>query len=83
MCFPRSLRMNTAAHTRVRLIEELLELVRGRANVLVLDIDSRDDWRESYDTRVPVLELDGQVLCEYSLDRDLVLTALSGLAEAG
>ena len=65
------------------LIEELLELVRGLANVRVLDIDSRDDWRETYNTRVPVVELDGHVLCEYALDRELVLTALSNLAEAG
>ncbi len=65
------------------LIEESLGLVRGRANVRVLDIDSRDDWRETYDTRVPVVELDGHILCENTLDRDLVLTALSKLAEAG
>ena len=65
------------------LIEELLELVRGLANVRVLDIDSRDDWRETYNTRVPVVELDGHVLCEFTLDRELVLTALSNLAEAG
>ncbi len=65
------------------LIEELLELVRGRANVRVLDIDSRANWRDAYDTRVPVVELDGHVLCEYTLDRDRVLTALSKLAEAG
>jgi Glutaredoxin-like domain (DUF836) len=65
------------------LIEELLELVRGLADVRVLDIDSRDDWRETYNTRVPVVELDGHVLCEYTLDRELVLTALSNLAEAG
>jgi len=65
------------------LIEDLLGLVQGRAKVRVLDIDSRDDWRLAYDTRVPMVELDGHVLCEYTLDRDLVLTALSRLAEAG
>ena len=64
------------------LIEELLELARGRANVRVLDIDSRDDWRDAYDTRVPAVELDGHILCEYTLDSDLVLTALSKLADA-
>ena len=65
------------------LIEDLLSLVRGRANVLVLDIDSREDWRQTYDTRVPVVELNGLVLCEYTLDPNAVLTALSKLAEAG
>jgi len=63
------------------LIEELLTLLHGRAEVRVHDIESRADWRQAYDTRVPVVELDGAVLCEYSLDRDRVLTALSGLAD--
>ena len=65
------------------LIEELLVLVRGRAKVCVLDIDSRDDWRQSYDARVPVLEMGGEVLCEYSLQPQCVLAALSKLAEPG
>jgi len=63
------------------LIEELLTLVRGRATVTVQDIDTRDDWRESYDVRVPVVELDGVMLCEHSLDRERILSALSDLAE--
>ena len=63
------------------LIEELLSLTRGLATVTVQDIDTRDDWRESYDIRVPLGELDGVVLCEYTLDRESILGALSGLAE--
>jgi hypothetical protein len=65
------------------LIEELLDLLHGRAEVQVHDIDSRADWRQEYDVRVPVVELDGSVLCEYSLDRARVLKALSGLADRG
>ncbi len=65
------------------LIEELLALLYGRAEVCVHDIDSRADWRQEYDVRVPVVELDGSVLCEYSLDRARVLKALSGLADRG
>ncbi len=65
------------------LIEELLVLLHGRAEVQVHDIDSRADWRQEYDVRVPVVELDGSVLCEYSLDRARVLKALSGLADRG
>ena len=63
------------------LIEELLMLVRGRATVTVHDIDTRDDWRDKYDVRVPVVELGGVMLCEYSLDRERILSALSDLAE--
>ncbi len=65
------------------LIEDLLNLTRGRADVRVHDVDSRPDWRQNYDIRVPVVELDGAVLSENSLDRDRVLEALAGLAEQG
>lgn len=65
------------------LIEELLPMLQGRAELQVCDIDSRDDWREAYDLRVPVVELNGETLCQYSLDRDKILQALSGLAERG
>jgi hypothetical protein len=51
------------------LLDELLPLVRGRARVEVLDIDLAARLREIYGTRIPVVELDGRVLCEYRLDR--------------
>ena len=62
------------------LIEELLEFVNRRATLRVHDIDSRADWQEEYNVRVPVVELDGQVLCEFKLDRDAVNRALARLA---
>lgn len=65
------------------LIEDLLVLLRGRAEVRVHDIDSRLDWLQKYDVRVPVVELDAEVLCEYSLDRDRILGALERLADQG
>ena len=57
------------------LIEQLLPLTRGRIDVEVRDIDSRDDWRERFDVRVPVVAYGDDVICEYHLDRD----ALDGL----
>lgn len=65
------------------LIEELLPLLRGQAELVVRDIDTRADWLDAYDTRVPVVEMDGRVLCQYSLDRDNLQRALSELAERG
>ncbi len=65
------------------LIEDLLILLRGRAEVRVHDVHSRVDWLQKYDIRVPVVELDGAVLCEVSLDSDRVLGALAGLADQG
>lgn len=50
------------------LIEALLPLVRGRFELDIRDIDSREDWRAAYDVRVPVVEYDGECLCQYQLD---------------
>ena len=63
------------------LVEELLELVQGRARVDVHDIDSRPDWREAYDVRIPVVELNGEPICQYKLDRDAVNRALAQVAD--
>ena len=54
------------------LIEELVPLLRDQLHLEVRDIDSREDWRERYDSRVPVVEFDGRLVCEYTLDRDAV-----------
>ena len=59
------------------LIEELLELNLGRMQVEVRDIDSREDWRDAYDTRVPVVKYDGELICQYHLDRDALADILS------
>ena len=49
------------------MVEELLALARGRCEIDVRDVDTRDDWREAYGLRVPVLTWDGQELCEFEL----------------
>jgi len=59
------------------LIEELAPLLRGRAGLEVRDVDERSDWRERYGESVPVVELDGVLLCRYQLDRDAVAKALA------
>ena len=63
-------------HLCEELIEALLPLTRGRAAIDVRDVDSRDAWRERFGLRIPVVEFDGEVLCEYRLDRAAVLRAL-------
>ncbi len=60
------------------LIEEIAPLLRGKATLEVLNIDSRSDWQAAYDTRVPVVEFDGRFLCELTLDRAALHRALSG-----
>ena len=59
------------------LIEELLPLVSGRLEIVVHDIDSREDWKREYDARVPVVEYDGELICQYHLDRDALARLLS------
>ena len=63
-------------HLCEQLIEELLPLIRGRFELEVCDVDTRDDWREAYDTIVPVLEYDGEPICQYHLDRDALARIL-------
>ena len=65
------------------LLEELMPLIRGRARLVLRDIDTRQDWRDAYNERVPVLEFDGRTLCEYRLDKEKLQAALSALAEQG
>lgn len=59
------------------LIEQLMPLLRGKADVLIHDIDTRPDWSKKYDIRVPVLEIEGQVVSEFRLDYDAVSGALN------
>ncbi len=59
------------------MIDELLPLVRGRFEIVVHDIDSREDWKRKYNTRIPVLEYDGEQICQYHLDRGAITRILS------
>jgi hypothetical protein len=65
-------------HLCEQLIEEIAPLLRGRARLEVLDIDSRADWQAAYGTRVPVVEIDGRFICEQRLDRAALHRVLSG-----
>ncbi len=37
------------------------------------DVDSRKEWRDRYGHRVPVLVLQGQVLCEFHLAPEVLI----------
>ena len=68
-------------HLCEQLVEELLPLVRGRLEIEVRDIDSRDDWQRDYGLRGPVVEYAGQTICEYHLDRSAIGALIEGLGE--
>ncbi len=65
------------------MLEELLPLIRGKAEVELRDIDSKPEWREKYDIRVPVVEYDGRVRSEYPLDCGAIRAILASLPENG
>ncbi len=65
-------------HLCEQLIEEIAPLLRGRARLTVLNVDSRADWQEDYGNRVPVVEIDGRFVCEHKLDRAALHSVLSG-----
>ena len=65
------------------LVEALLPLVRGRLDIEVRDIDSRDDWKERFDARVPVVEYEGEVVCQYRLDQPSIESLLAKLDVTG
>ena len=55
-------------HLCEQLVEELLPIARGRIDVEVVDIDTREAWRSAYSTRIPVVEYAGEFVCQYTLD---------------
>jgi len=64
------------------MLEELLPLIRGRVEIEYRDIDSRPEWCEKYDLRVPVIEYDGQLISEYPLQYAAVRAVLSQIPES-
>lgn len=66
-------------HLCDEMLERLEPLCRGRASILVRDIDTRQEWRDAYDIYIPVLEVDGKEICHYQLDLPKVLELLEPL----
>jgi thioredoxin-like negative regulator of GroEL len=64
-------------HLCEQVIEELVPLVRGRAHLEVVDIDTDPQLVAQYGLRVPVVVADDNDLSEFPLDRDAVSRFLS------
>jgi len=65
-------------HLCEELLEQLEPLCRGRARLIVRDVDEEAALAERYGAYVPVLEADGSEVCRYQLDRPAVLELLVG-----
>lgn len=64
------------------LIEQLLDELGGAAEPEIRDIDTDEDWRARFDTRVPVLEYNGEWVCDYHLDVERVRRILGSAGTA-
>ncbi len=63
------------------MLEELLPLIRGRADIEYRDIDSRPEWTAKYRVRIPVVEFEGRLISGYPLDHSAVIAVLCQKAE--
>ena len=68
-------------HLCERMLEELLPLLKGRAEIDIRDIDTNSSWLQKFDIRVPVIEFDGRIISEYPLDRAAVRQCLAEMPE--
>ncbi len=66
-------------HLCEMLIEELLPMLRGRAELRVKNIDDDAALIEAYGTRIPVLVYGDRELCHYHLDAAAVEQSLASL----
>lgn len=65
------------------MLEELLPLIRGRAEIELRDIDMSPEWLDRYNFRVPVIEAEGHLISEYPLNYGAVASYLAGLPDDG
>lgn len=72
----------TGCHLCEIMIEELIPLLRGRAEIKVIDIDTHPELLETYDLRVPVLAVGEQEICEFRLDRAAAEAAMLQAGES-
>ncbi|MGH8195463.1 MAG: glutaredoxin family protein [Woeseiaceae bacterium] len=63
-------------HLCEQLLQELLPLVGGSASVEVRNVDQDPAWRQKFGARIPVVEIDGHVVCEIRLDAQAVAAAI-------
>lgn len=64
-------------HLCEEMLEELEPLCRGRASLIVRDVDSRPEWADEYGLYVPVLVADGKEVARYRLNREAVVALLA------
>lgn len=71
-----SLYSRAGCHLCEEFIEALMPMLRGRAEIEVIDIDVHTERRESYQLRIPVLADGDDVICEAFVDGAAVRACL-------
>ena len=70
-------------HLCETMLEQLQPFVADYGlSVQVVDIDSDDKLLRRYAIRIPVLALEGETLCQYQLDPEVLSQALKSCSEA-
>ena len=69
-------------HLCERLLEELMPLTRDQMLLDIADIESRAEWKEKFETQIPVVEYEGQFVCRYKLDVSAIRRILANLDES-
>jgi len=64
-------------HLCEQLIDEIEPLLRGRAKLLVRNVDTEPSWAEAYGWDIPVVVFAGTEVCRHKLDRAALQAALS------
>jgi len=57
--------------------QELEHLCADRAQISIVDIDSRPEWQVQYGSIIPVLSCGGKEICRYRLDHEAVIDYLN------
>ena len=58
------------------LLDELEPFVRGRATLIVRNVDDQPEWRDAFGRRVPVVCVGAEEVCHYRLDRSALSSYL-------
>ena len=64
-------------HLCEQLIDEVEPLLRGRASLVVRDIDTDPSWVEAYGLDIPIVYIGAQEICRHQLNRAALNTALA------
>lgn len=64
------------------LLEDLQPMVRGVLDIVVRNIDAREDWQARYGSLIPVVVYNHRQVCHHKLDRQAISDIVAGRLDA-